>query len=250
LKGQKNEFVKHGTRTNQSVKKDVRIALWHFDKRVLEAIREIDNERPHLVPKTMTIVKAKESGLFGRGGSIYTNADIINNESKKKTNDNRESVVIPTFFSINDAQKDLADAVDGFNTFETIEKVKAKTPIRGKSAAAASARTPTNTSNGSSTTPNSSVTSSAKQGPAKRRKSSLSNEQFFQLSIADQGKYLDWLHEERSQDNIQLGNLLSTIPLLENALKEQSRNLDNCQSEIQKQKNEKANQGDASVAST
>ena len=245
LKGQKNEFVRHRTRTNQSMKKDVRIALWHFDKRVLEAIREIDNERPHLVPKTMHILKAKENGLFGRGGSIYTHADIINNESKKKTNDNREIVVIPTFFSIDDAQKDLADAVDGFNTFETIEKVKAKTPIRGKRDTAASARTPTSsTSNGSSTTPNSSVPSSAEQGPAKRPKSSLPNEQFFKLSIAEQREYLDWLHEERRQDNIQLGNLLSTIPLLENALREQSRNLENCKSEIQKQKNEKANQGE------
>ncbi len=33
LKGQKNEFVRHRTRTNQSMKKDVRIALWHDNAR-------------------------------------------------------------------------------------------------------------------------------------------------------------------------------------------------------------------------
>jgi len=238
--------VQHATRTNQSVKTDVRIALWHFDKKVLNAVSALDNEKPHIIPRTMDLDEATEHNLFHRqGGNIYSTADTVKVERTKCMC--TVIALVPTCYSIVEANNDVIEATAGYNTFAAREKVNSRAPTRVPRTSSIGSNNTSNVSP-SSTSSNDSPTSEQRRTKRQKRNEAftcLSNEEFFILTRAKQESYLDKLRKEMKQDGqgkVRLGHLLSTLPSLEHALKQDAQTLKNCKSKIDLMKKNQDNQ--------
>jgi hypothetical protein len=195
-------------------KKDVYIALWHYDKQVLQRLDADETSVPTSVPAEY----AKEAGIYQiKPGKLYTKADICPNilENRRNTGGQELLALVPTYFNIEDGLKDAEAAKVAKDCMAALDKASLSRGIRKAS------------SNGTPI--------------VKRRRTSgvpvptlISNDEFFKLTDEEQKEVLDKLRQSIDAyvdfKNSEL-KLLATIQSetrqksenLENALAEESR---------------------------
>ena len=108
LDTQIKEKTVRSTRKSQDKRKEVYIATWHFDKKVLSSFEDEFST----VQREMPMSEARAKGIYNaRGGSCYTKADVyekdINSTRKRKPQLEKYIVLVPTFFDIHEAQFDI-----------------------------------------------------------------------------------------------------------------------------------------------
>ena len=96
-----NTKVVKETRTTQPQKVERRVAICHFDKKLLGSL----DEEFTIVPKIMDTKLATSKGLYhASGGSIYSQADSLELKGVKQV------VLVPTSYNVTTIMKDLKDA--------------------------------------------------------------------------------------------------------------------------------------------
>ena len=109
LKSQVNESHIRLLRSNVTERKEAYIALWHFDKKVLERISIDDRTMPLFIPVNIAI----ESQLYhNKGGSLYSKADQCPHIIRDRNNKGRgtEIALVPTYYDATSALQDVKDA--------------------------------------------------------------------------------------------------------------------------------------------
>ena len=109
LKSQVNESHIRLLRSNVTERKEAYIALWHFDKKVLERISIDDRTMPLFIPVNIAI----ESQLYhNTGGSLYSKADQCPHIIRDRNNKGRgtEIALVPTYYDATSALQDVKDA--------------------------------------------------------------------------------------------------------------------------------------------
>jgi len=153
-------------------KKDVYIALWHYDKQVLQRLDADETSVPTSVPAEY---HAKEAGIYQiKPGKLYTKADICPNilENRRNTGGQELLALVPTYFNIEDGLKDAEAAKVAKDCMAALDKASLSRGIRKAS------------TNGIPT--------------GKRRKTSgvlvptlIINDEFFKLTDEEQTEVLD-----------------------------------------------------------
>jgi hypothetical protein len=109
LKCQVNERHIRSLRSNETERKEAYIALWHFDKKVLERISIDDRTMPLFIPVNIAI----QSQLYhNTGGSLYSKADQCPQIIRDRNNKGRgtEIALVPTYYDTTNALQDVKDA--------------------------------------------------------------------------------------------------------------------------------------------
>mmetsp|Transcript_12958 Transcript_12958/g.15827 ORF Transcript_12958/g.15827 Transcript_12958/m.15827 type:complete len:477 (+) Transcript_12958:178-1608(+) len=133
LSKQRNERPpKKTTRSTASCtkKEDVFVALWHFDKVLLQQYLSSGNDTslPKMIDKKMAIAH----GILGADG-CYSNADIHKQWNDKKKIPILESehvVLVPTFYSVTEAFNDITKANVSFEDFQLVRNAETKLQAR------------------------------------------------------------------------------------------------------------------------
>ena len=132
LAKQNNPKPARQTRATSQKKVDC-IALWHFDKSLLEHLSRNGNATG--VPKSIDKEAATKHVFFGSRDCCYSNADVhcqTLNGSNKKNPVVKTSIValVPTFYNTSEAFSDIAKATPTFEAYEQVQKVKKKADKR------------------------------------------------------------------------------------------------------------------------
>jgi hypothetical protein len=144
-------------------KKDVYIALWHYDKQVLQRLDADETSVPTSVPAEY----AKEAGIYQiKPGKLYTKADICPNilENRRNTGGQELLALVPTYFNIEDGLKDAEAAKVAKDCMAALDKASLSRGIRKAS------------TNGI---------------PTGKRRKTIINDEFFKLTDEEKTEVLD-----------------------------------------------------------
>jgi hypothetical protein len=122
LAKQNNPKPAQQTKATSQKKVDVYIALWHFDKSLLEHLSRNGNTTG--VPKSIDKEAAMKHGFFGSGDCCYSNADVhcqrLNGSNKKNPVVKKSVALVPTFYKTSEAFSDIAKATATFEMYKQL----------------------------------------------------------------------------------------------------------------------------------
>ena len=223
---QQNEKVARTTRNTKATKKDVYIALWHFDNRILDYLEKGFKT----VPKTLSKDLATELGLYHSSagpGILYTQPDVIKSTPHRKKPISNVALV-PTNYNTSNAIEEVDTAKIIYDLM--VDMDNASSSVRSLSSRKRKTTTSSNivsphlmVQNGNPKRPRSVGTLSKRTCFLETLKN---NKDLMKMTKAEMVSYIqkyarhakEVVKEREDQTTVKLGDLLSMQAALEEAL--------------------------------